>query len=111
MSVNFPTCCGSELPEKWRPGESHVIGSVWWCGDEHCDCTQAQIDRVTMRAMGPYAGVVYDREAVWRGTFYSYSNESPWLEDGKPSPNAELNRQIDGLHGKVHHYAHKRTPR
>jgi hypothetical protein len=41
--------------------------SVWWCGDEVCDCVQAQVVRLTPGARAGWA----HREIVWQGTFFS----------------------------------------
>jgi hypothetical protein len=48
--------------------EYGILFEEWWCGDEECDCTQMQIDRIT--ANPRFRGAVY-REAMWRGEFHT----------------------------------------
>lgn len=49
--------------------ETKLEARVWWCGDELCDCRQAEIDRITPNHRAGYPWI--HREPVWRGTFYS----------------------------------------
>lgn len=60
--------------------ESYLLARVWWCGDDHCDCTQAQIELIEPNPVGrPWI----KREIRWKGPFHSYSSEEPgaaWAE-------------------------------
>jgi len=50
-------------------GSEHLSAYVWYCGDEVCDCSQAQVVRVgPNRTAGP---PWVTREPVWEGQFYS----------------------------------------
>ena len=56
-------------------GVSFLWAEVWWCGDDHCDCTQAQINRIEPnRNAGP---PWINRETVWEGPFHTDSWEEP----------------------------------
>lgn len=45
-----------------------VVGRVWWCGDDVCDCTQAVITEEYQNKVDPRFIVPV---GVWEGTFYS----------------------------------------
>lgn len=93
--MSFPTCCGKEYPTgPWEPGETHLLGYIWWCGDEYCNCLQARIERRTRRTDARWFAV----EDVWEGTFFTDG-------EGYAQARAELNREIKRRHGKVHHHA------
>lgn len=47
-----------------------IIGCIWWCEDEICDCTQPEIVRQT-----PQPGGFYKFERLWEGTFVSGPGE------------------------------------
>jgi hypothetical protein len=67
-----------------------VEGYVWWCGDEWCDCTQAQIERVVPNPNWP--GTVL-RTVIWSGTFYS---------GGEAGATTELNRVAGLMRRRCH---------
>ena len=54
--------------EIWR-----IDAEIWWCGDETCDCTVAQIIRVTPLPGWPLRGAT--REVLWRGEFVTCTYE------------------------------------
>ena len=55
---------------------------VWWCGDDVCDCTQAQIVRRRPNETDPRFQRI---DLLWKGTFFS---------DGESGANEELQRAI-----------------
>jgi hypothetical protein len=59
---------------------SRLQAYIWWCGDEDCDCTCPQIDRVTPRAGHP--GWI-NRERLWTGTFHSRADREESAEQVK----------------------------
>jgi hypothetical protein len=63
--------------EVWA--STRFVAIAWWCGDEVCDCTQAQIDKVTPNVTAGYPWIA--RERVWEGEFFS---------DGEPGAREEL---------------------
>jgi hypothetical protein len=44
-----------------------LVASIWYCGDEHCDCTQPVIERITPNTQAGYPWI--RRETLWSGTF------------------------------------------
>jgi hypothetical protein len=57
---------GGDPPKPADLYAPYMAGEVWWCGDEYCDCTQAQIvgwDYETPFRMG--------YRVLWRGSFHS----------------------------------------
>lgn len=49
--------------------DTYLVGYIWWCGDEQCDCTQPVIERVSPNLR---AGRLWiHRESVWQGSFHS----------------------------------------
>ena len=58
----------------WR--RPTLEASMWWCGDDDCDCWQPQIDRLTPNFKGGYPWI--HREEVWRGDFHSQPEASEW---------------------------------
>lgn len=67
-------------------GSEYLFAHVWWCGDEWCDCTQAQIERVgPNRTAGPPFVI---RESVWEGEFYT---------DGEQGAEADLQQHLAEL--------------
>jgi hypothetical protein len=55
-----------------------IIARVWWCGDDWCDCTQAQITARFCNIVVPNAVVLH---TLWRGEFHT---------DGEQGAVAEL---------------------
>jgi hypothetical protein len=55
--------------------QSSVHAGVWWCSDEHCDCVQPVIERITPNHRAGYPWV--HRERLWEGTFVSRSYGYP----------------------------------
>ncbi len=53
--------------DEWRATWLQVY--IWWCGDEHCDCTQPVVERVTPNIEAWYPWI--HRERLWEGTFMS----------------------------------------
>lgn len=46
-----------------------IVASMWWCGDEVCNCTQPQIE---LRKPNHEAGYPWVRiVGLWKGTFHS----------------------------------------
>ena len=66
-----------------------LLGFVWWCGDEWCDCYQPQI---AMRNLPRYPGGI--GVVVWGGTFRTGGQ---WRE-----ANNELNRTAQTMRRKCH---------
>jgi hypothetical protein len=64
-----------ERRDRWRT--SRVQASMWWCGDNDCDCTQPLIERITPNLDAGYPWI--NRETLWSGEFltatYEYSME------------------------------------
>lgn len=55
-----------------------VIGKVWYCGDDYCDCTQAEIvERYENKTAPGWIVPV----CIWQGEFHT---------DGEPGANEEL---------------------
>lgn len=50
---------------RWLAGL--VRARLWYCGDDHCDCTEPIIERVTPNLRLGYPAV--HREALWVGRF------------------------------------------
>ena len=73
-------------------GEERIIGRVWWCQDETCDCTQALIEKITPNFEAGPPWII--RERLWSGTFYTNSWERPWKDRKKPSPEEELQAHL-----------------
>jgi hypothetical protein len=63
----------------------YTRGTVWWCGDYVCDCTQAQVDAV-YRNIVTGNSLIFKR--VWEGPFYT---------DGEDGATADLQRFHDDL--------------
>jgi predicted DNA-binding protein (UPF0278 family) len=57
------------IPDRKTWASTRLEAIIWWCGDDECDCTQPQIDRVTPNLSEGYPWI--RRETVWRGTFHS----------------------------------------
>lgn len=47
--------------------KSKVVASVWWCGDEYCDCTEPVIERISPNFRAGYPWI--QREPLWTGKF------------------------------------------
>jgi hypothetical protein len=58
---------GMDPYETWLT--TRVRAEMWWCGDEHCNCTQPQIDRITPNHDAGYPWI--KRERLWEGEFQS----------------------------------------
>ncbi len=62
-----------------------ILGQVWWCMDEECDCTQAQIvarfENLNMRARYGRLNTFIVPRTLWSGAFHT---------DGEPGANEEL---------------------
>lgn len=50
------------------PDDAKLTGFVWWCHDEHCDCTQATIEQ---RRPNPRFRGWWDLADLWQGEFLS----------------------------------------
>ena len=62
-------------------GSEYLLARVWYCGDEVCDCSQAQVERIgPNRVAGP---PWITRETVWQGEFHSWSWEEPGLAEAE----------------------------
>jgi hypothetical protein len=63
-----------EYAEWLRP---RLVASVWWCGDDYCDCTKPVIERITPNTNAGYPWI--QREQLWEGRFltrtYEYAHE------------------------------------
>lgn len=81
--------------------EGELFAYVWWCGDEECDCTQAQIVHIIERNI--YGGWRQSK-VVWNGNFISGDYDSYHRSS---TPNTELNREARRLR-KHHHDLHRR---
>jgi len=72
--------------ESWA--ETKVLGQIWHCGDEECDCSQAVIERISPNTDAGYPWI--RRERLWEGKFYSDSWEKSWIENMEPAPEDDL---------------------
>jgi hypothetical protein len=54
------------------------VARVWWCGDDYCDCTQAEVVDIT-----PTHGRFVRTERVAAGTFFT---------DGEGYPHTHVER-------------------
>lgn len=58
--------------DEWHVGHqgplSDIRAEVWWCGDEWCDCTQAQ---VTARFRNLLDSRWIVPRVLWQGTFFT----------------------------------------
>lgn len=61
------------LRDEWR--KTRLEAQIWGCGDEICDCHQAQIERIRPNFKAGFPWVL--REVVWRGTF-ACGGEEVW---------------------------------
>lgn len=57
---------------KWTTLD-RLHASVWWCGDETCDCTQPKIERLTPNHRAGYPWIC--REEVWSGKFLTATGD------------------------------------
>lgn len=62
-----------------------IIAHVWWCGDDYCDCTQAQITARFHNVVVPHALVL---RTLWEGEFHTDSE--PGAEDELTAKRVEL---------------------
>lgn len=53
--------------------QPRIVASIWWCGDEWCDCTQPVIERITPNREVGYPWI--RRETLWSGKFLSCTSE------------------------------------
>ena len=51
----------------WR--KPRRVAEVWWCGDEVCDCQQAQVVDITPNLDAGYPWIKWERVAT--GTFFT----------------------------------------
>jgi trehalose utilization protein len=77
--VRLSALPGAALPLLGHGGvemitETTVRAVMWWCGDEHCDCTQPIVERVTPPPLSGHMGYKFER--LWEGTFVT-SGEEP----------------------------------
>jgi hypothetical protein len=82
------------------PSGGVIEAFVWWCGDEHCDCTEAQIRwrDLSLRPVGI--------RTLWQGTFRSGWPYEYEPRDG-PSPSTELKREAARLRRKHNALFHR----
>ena len=71
------------MPDPWALQVEHVLAAeVWYCGDDYCGCSSAQI--VTWADQGPlrhrWPGARFGLRAVWRGPFHT-EHESGAVDD------------------------------
>jgi hypothetical protein len=64
-----------DLPA-WAAGRT--VAEVWWCGDEECDCTQAQIVQIGPDRVAGFPWVT--RRVLWAGQFTSFTYEQTEAE-------------------------------
>lgn len=57
-----------EWLEKHKGPLLRVVGEVWRCGDDYCDCTQAQLVEIYRNKVVQPAVV---RVVVWEGEFFT----------------------------------------
>ena len=83
----LPDPTAAEPPPHLRgKSDLKLVGYVWWCGDEECDCTEPIIAwQYTERASNGMR--VYRKEAIWTGTFIS---RGFGLDPDDPDPDQEL---------------------
>lgn len=58
-----------------------LVAYIWWCGDDHCDCTQPRIDHISPNRKASYPWI--HSKNVWSGTFQSDG-------EGRPEQRIEL---------------------
>jgi hypothetical protein len=58
---------------RWR--STRIVASMWWCGDDDCDCTKPVIERITPNHVAGYPWI--HRETLWEGTFRTDSGLYP----------------------------------
>lgn len=87
---------GADWADGDIPEGGKIQGFVWWCGDEDCDCTEAQIvwSDLSLRPVGI--------RTLWSGTFRSGWPYEYGEGEGR-SPSNELNREAARL--RRHHNA------
>lgn len=51
--------------ERWE--HPKIVGEMWSCEDDYCDCHQPQIDRITPNREAGFPWI--KRERLWTGTF------------------------------------------
>ena len=103
-----PELCGwvTDVPD----GEI-LVGYVWYCGDEWCDCSEP---RINSYKPGDFNGpLMLNPKRVWSGTFQT--DGDGWRDANQykdaPSSTTELNRMAQHLR-RHHHdlYARIRWP-
>lgn len=82
------------------PTDGKLVATVWWCGDEYCDCTQAQIQH-WVRNQNDTRFV--PGTTLWWGTFHT--DGTGWVDD--LSSTTELNREARRLRKKHNELFHR----
>jgi hypothetical protein len=85
--------------ERWRC--SWWVASVWWCGDDYCDCTQPIVELVEPNFRAGYPWV--KRERHWEGTFETdgEGDSEVWRRElAEVAPRFHLKLADDGLSGR-----------
>lgn len=77
-----------------EPGDL-LVGHVWYCGDEYCNCTAATI---TMRRKNENG--FYNSHVIWEGKFYTDG-------EGWSKTNTELNRMAAHLRKRHNEFYHR----
>ena len=72
-----------------------LVGHVWYCGDDYCNCSQANI---TMRRKNEHG--FYNPHTIWEGKFYSDG-------DGWSKTSTELNRMAAHLRKRHNEFYHR----
>ena len=63
------------LQERHRWHTTRIVASMWYCGDDYCDCTQPVIERITPNHAAGYPWI--RRETLWSGTFLTDTWQRP----------------------------------
>lgn len=81
--------------EEWQT--EWIQAYIWWCGDEHCDCSEPHIDHVTPNRKAGYPWI--NRKNLWAGTFETDG-------EGRESQAVELKQAADrfGIQLDEEHY-------
>ena len=95
----MPTSPEAARRADWR--KTWVVASVWYCGDEYCNCTQPQIEIVRPNLKASYPWI--QRERIWEGTFRTdgEGSQDEWRCELEPAA-AEYGITLDeNLFGRV----------
>jgi hypothetical protein len=86
----------------------HTVAEVWWCGDEECDCTQAQVHDVYRNRV---TGISVIRVFVWEGDYHVGLS----FEPGETTAEEDLRAYYESLtperRAEIHWPSYAEVPR